>query len=243
MYDTSFDRTHHVVPAADRRLLWTLRIAASAALAAIALAAPADGQMPGAPVLQNAWATPGLVGAVDLAGGSDGSTYAAAVGWTPGSGRFQLSGGIGAQSRTGAGSRGVYGVRAAMPFGNAAGSFGFAAFAGVGGGTGAAKKDSAAKIDSVASTTQIPLGAAIGWRHTIGATHGLSAYATPAYVLFSGGGKSGGIMRVAIGADVGITSSLGATVGADFGGSRPRGVGGPSGTQYGVGVSYAFGKR
>jgi hypothetical protein len=199
----------------------------------------ADAQIPGAPILQNAWATPGLVGALNFGGGSDGTVFAAAASWSPASGRFQLSGGGGAQTRTGKGSRGVYGVRAAIPFGGAQSSFGFAAFAGVGGGNGG----TSAFPDSISSTTEVPIGVGIGWRRAIGANHGVSIYATPAYVLFSGGSKNGSLFRGSLGSDVGITPALGATVGVEFGGTRPRGYGGPSGTIFGLGVSYAFGRR
>ena len=244
MYDATFDQSPHSAPASDRRFLWAIRIAA---LLGVAIAGAADAQLPGAPVLQNAWATPGLVAAVNLGGGSDGSVYAAAVGWSPGSGRFQLSAGAGAQSRTGTGSKGAYGLRVAVPLGGASSAIGFAGFAGVGGGTGGSAKPASAPsltiTDSVSSTTEIPLGVAIGWRHAIGSNHGLSVYGTPSYVIFSGGSKSGGIMRAAVGADVGITNAIGATLGIEFGGTRPRGVGGPSSTLYGLGVSYALGRR
>src|SRR6185503_16378935 len=96
------------------RWLWIIRLAA---VLAVVIAGSADAQMPGAPVLQNAWATPGVVAALNVTGGSDGSLYAAAGSWTPGSGRFQVSGGFGFQTRTGNGSGGAYGVRVAMPFG------------------------------------------------------------------------------------------------------------------------------
>ena len=54
----------------------------SAMLIGIA-ASSAIAQIPGAPVLQNAWAAPGMVVALDLGGGSagSGSTFAGAVGW------------------------------------------------------------------------------------------------------------------------------------------------------------------
>jgi hypothetical protein len=220
----------------------TLRIAA---LAATIVTASADAQMPGSPVLQNAWATPGIVGAVNIAGGSDATVYAAAGAWTPVSGRFQLSGGLGYQTRTGGTSGGVYGVRVAMPFGGASSTFGFAGFAGAGGGGSAKQVDlpGAAALDSTPSTGQFPVGAAIGWRRAVGSNHGVSVYATPSYVFFTGGSKTGGLIRAAVAADVGITSSLGATGGVEFGQTRPRGFGGPSGTSYGLGVSYAFGRR
>ena len=230
---------------------------ATGCCAALMGAAIAGAQIPGAPVLQNAWATPGLVGALDIGGGADGSVYAVAGSWTPGSGRFQLSGGGGLASRTGAKARGVYGVRAAVPLGGASSTFGFAAFAGVGGGAGRTMRDTlflpcpatllqpcVTVTDSTSNTIEVPIGVGVGWRHAIGATHGLSVYATPSYVFFSGGGnKRGSLIRTALGADIGVTSSIGATLGVEFGGKRPKGVGGPSGSVYGLGLSYALGRR
>jgi hypothetical protein len=206
----------------------------------VSLTTLAGAQLPGAPVLQNAWATPGIVGAINIGGGSDGTVYAAAASWTPASGRFEISGGAGSLSRTGAGSRGVYGIRLAMPvMGGPTSSFGIAAFAGAGGGGGTRSGPS----DSTASTTQIPVGAALAWRRAIGATHGFSVYASPSYTFLSGGSKTGGLVRAAIGADVGITASIGVTGGIEFGQTRARALGGPSGTLYGLGVAYAFGHR
>ena len=203
----------------------------------VAIAAPALGaQMPGTPILQNAWASPGLVGAIDY-GGGEGSVYAGAVSWASATARFQLSGGIGVRSLSGGGgSKSVYGVRAAVPLGGAASPIGFGLFAGVGGGQNAAG-------GSAASTTEIPVGLAIGWRRALGGSHGVSLYATPSYVYFSGGDKPGGVMRAGVGVDVGLTKMLGATVGAEFGGTRAATLGGPTGTLWGVGVSYAFGRR
>jgi hypothetical protein len=217
----------------------TARAFLLAGLAVAAGASISQAQLPGVPVLQNAWATPGIVGALDIGGGSDGSVYAAAGSWTPGSGRFQVSGGAGFQSRIGEGSRGVYGARVAIPLGGASSTFGFGAFAGIGGGSGG----KTTVPDSAASTLEIPIGAAIGWRHAIGASHGVSVYATPSYVYFSGGSKNKGLIRTAFGADIGVTRSIGATVGVEFGQTRARGLGGPSGSLYGLGVSYALGHR
>ncbi len=235
MHEHSLDRDR-----AARRVRRTARLAAVAILALGAAAATsANAQLPGAPVLQNAWASPGLVGALDVGGGPDGTVYAAAGAWTPGSGRFQFSAGAGAQRQSGAGSRGVYGARVAIPLGGASSMFGFAAFAGIGGGSGG----SASTADSTASTLEVPVGAAIGWRHVIGATHGISLYGTPSYIYYSGGSKNEGLVRFALGADVGITQAIGATLGIEFGGTRARGLGGPSGSLYGLGISYAFGHR
>ena len=243
MYDATFDHSR------DRRLLWLARVAALIAIGAVA--SSAEAQMPGAPVLQNAWATPGIVGALNVAGSSGQNVVAAAAGWTPGSARFQVSGGVGYQTRSDFDGRVVYGARVAMPFGGASSTFGFAAFAGVGGGPAGKRTvavtpgapDSVSIADTVSSTTQIPLGASVAYRRAIGSNHGLSIYATPAWVIYSGGTKTDGLFRVAIGADFGITKSLGVTGGIDFGGTRAKELGGPSSTQYGVGVSYALGKR
>jgi hypothetical protein len=243
MHDSTFDRSH------DRRLLWIAWAAGLIAVAAVS--SEANGQMPGAPVLQNAWATPGFVAAANYAGSSGQNVFAGAVGWSPGSGRFQLSGGVGYQTRTDFDGRTVYGARLAIPFGGASSTFGFAAFAGIGGGPAGkhevvinpATGDKVTVDDTASSTTQVPLGAAIGYRRSIGSTHGISIYATPAWVIYSGGDKTDGLFRVAFGVDVGITRSLGATAGVDFGGTRAKEVGGPSSAQYGIGISYAFGRR
>jgi hypothetical protein len=207
-------------------------VVATASLIASALGA----QMPGAPVLQNAWASPGLVGAINY-GGGDGSVYAGAASWASSNARFQLSGGFGARSPAGGGgSKSVYGFRAAIPFGGATSAVGFGAFAGIGGGQ-------TSKGDTISSNTEIPVGVAVGWRRAVGASHGVSIYATPSYVYFSGGTNAGGVARAGVGVDLGITKSLGATAGAEFGGTRAKGQGGPTGTLYGIGLSYAFGRR
>lgn len=245
MYDATFDHSR------DRRLLWAVRAIAAIAIAAVA--SSAEAQIPGAPVLQNAWATPGIVAALNYSGSSGENVFAGAAGWSPGSARFQLSGGVGYQTQTDFSGRAVYGARVAMPFGGKASSFGFGAFAGVGGGPARKMKvgvpapgdgfDSITVTDTLASRTQIPLGASVGYRRTIGSNHGISIYATPAWVIYSGGAKTDGLFRAAIGADIGITSALGATVGVDFGATRAKELGGPSSAQYGIGVSYALGKR
>jgi hypothetical protein len=144
------------------------------------------------------------------------------------------------RSRSGAGSKSVYGVRLALPFGGASSAIGFGAFAGV----GATSSGTATSPDSVASTTVIPLGVAIGWRHALGPTRGFSLYATPSYVFLTGGAdSSGGLVRTAIGIDVGLAKAFGITAGVELGQSRTRTQGGPTGTLYGLGISYAVGRR
>lgn len=228
-------------------------------LAAVVFAGSAAGaQMPNAPLLQNVWASPGTVAAFNMAGGTSGSLYGLAGAWTPGSGRFQLSAGAGLQSRTaaqGGGSGIAYGGRLALPLGNAAGSFGFGFFAGVGSGTQRLERidTTSAALPTVATTTdttytntaivQAPIGVSVGFRKAIGATHGVSVYASPSYVFVSGGGRRTGVMRAAVGADVGITQSIGATAGLELGQTRPSGSAGPRGTLWGFGISYALGRR
>lgn len=261
MYDTSFDHRGADLPRSDRRVLWVLRVGA---VVAVLLAADADAQLPGAPILQNAWATPGLVGAFNAAGGGGTSVFAAALSWTPAVGHLQISGGTGFANSTGVRSRAAYGLRLSAPFGGDQSTLGFAAFAGIGGGQSRTTTTTVSctvvlpscavitptrsisgliAFDSTTSTAVIPIGAAVGWRHAVGSSHGLSVYASPAYVYYAGGTSNTGLIRVAFGVDAGITSSLGVTGGFEFGGTRPTSIGGPSGPVYAAGVSYAFGRR
>lgn len=209
-----------------------MRSIQTAAVGLAALAGLAGAQMPGAPVLQNAWASPGIVVAADIAGGSGSSVYAAAAGWTPGSGRFQLSAGAGVQSVTGGSSRAVYGLRAAMPLMQAmSGKLGLAAFAGVGGGAGKTG-------DTTSSTSVIPAGIAIGYRQAIGtAGRGFSAYVDPSYQHHTGSKGSQGYFRLAGGVDAGISARFGLTFGFEGGAGAKKGTVGPSGTLYGLGIS------
>ncbi len=261
MYDTSFDHSHADLPAADRRVLWLVRIAAVAAVLAVD---SADAQMPGAPVLQNVWSTPGVVGAFNVGGGGGTTVYAAALSWTPAMGRVQVIGGTGLATGIGSGSRGAYGIRVAAPLGGTSSTVGFAVFGGVGGGparttttavsctvfqpgcaviTPTRATSAIFVFDSTTNTTIIPVGASIGWRRAVNGSHGISVYASPTYVFCSGGTSSGSLFRVGLGIDGGLSSSLGLTGGLEFGGTRPRAIGGPSGVVYGAGISYAFGKR
>lgn len=261
MYDTSFDHEGAGVPRSDRRVLWALRIVA---LAAVILAASADAQLPGAPVLQNVWATPGVVGALNVAGGGGLTVYAAALSWTPGFGNLQVSGGAGFANGVGSGSRSTYGLRVAAPFGGESSALGFSVFAGLGGGPARTTSTTVSctvvlpgcavttpvratsgliVFDSTTNSTVIPIGASIGWRRGVGTSHGVSVYASPAFVYFGGGTNSRGLMRAAFGVDAGVTPAIGVTGGFDVGGTRPQAIGGPSGVVYGLGVSYAFGRR
>jgi hypothetical protein len=209
---------------------WLVTMAAPAALGA---------QMPGVPVFQNAWATPGVVGAVDLSGGSGSTVWAGAVSFAPTGGRVQLSGGFGSQSTTGQGSRGVYGIRLATSIAQLmGGKIGLGAFAGIGGGGKSTR-------DSSLTTSLLPIGIAIGFRQPIGTTgtHGFSAYLTPSFQRATASVGSSSSFRVATGLDVGLSKNFGLTAGIEFGKAVAAGHAGPRGSLYGVGASYAFGKR
>lgn len=206
-------------------------------LAMVIIPAIARAQMPGAPVLQNAWAAPGIVVAANFASGSGNSVYGGAAAWAPASGRFQVSGGAGAQSVTAGGSRLVYGARVALPVKQLmSGSLGIAAFAGAGGGASRAG-------DTTRSNSVIPAGVAIGYRRAIGtAGRGVSGYVTPNYQHHSGSAGSQGYFRVGGGLDAGISSRFGLTVGVEGGAGAKAGKVGPEGTSYGVGLSMKLGR-
>ena len=188
-------------------------------------------QMPGVPVLQNAWATPGLAAAADFSGGAGASVWAVAFSWSPGA--TQISGGGGMQSRTGLSSRGVYGVRVALPLAQFMnGNAGLSGFAGIGGGAATA-------LDSSAVTSLIPVGVALGYRHAMGA-RGISIYASPSYQWASTRAGSTSGVRVGLGVDLGLAPSFGLTGGLQFGQARTSGG---SGTSYVLGASYALGRR
>lgn len=234
MYDASFDGKPDRISA--QAWLWALRLAA---IAAVLMATSSAAQMPGTPTLQNAFVAPAGVVAFNFGGGPDGQTYGAAISYAPSSAKLLLAGGYGWRNGSGTNQNGVYGLRLAFPvgLGGATSSFGLAAFAGVGGGPQVTVRD------TISSTTEVPIGLAVGWRHFSGGSQGLSIYATPNYVFYSGGTANGNLMRVGIGADIGISPVLGVTLGVELGGTRQATLGGPSGVLYGVGVSYAFRRR
>lgn len=198
-------------------------------------ATPLSAQLPGLPVLQNAFGNPGLSGAANAGGASGAASYVGAASY--GVGRFILSGGAGAVVADTGGTGAAYGARVAMPFLSfMGGSFGVAGFVGAG---GSSRRG--------VSAVQAPIGASIGWRHGIGATRGVSVYAAPMYSLYraSGGGvsTSKGLFRASVGADLAISRRLGVTIGTEGGANAALGEPGPAGTLWGVGVAWAFGVR
>jgi len=210
----------------------------SLALCLAPLVRSAGAQMPGNPLLQNAFANPGITAALDVASLGGASSYSAAGAWAPGSARFQFSGGIGVQTRTSSPTRTVYGVRLNIPLLGAGSSFGVSLFAGYGGLSGGG-------IDSSTTKSLMPLGATFGYRVGLGGGHGFSIYGSPIYESVSRGGGAGNasVFRGAVGLDLGITSSIGATLGIEFGQKESSDSGKPSGTAFGAAMSYAIGGR
>lgn len=206
-----------------------------------------DAQMPGAPVLQNAWANPGITGAVNFATGGGSRVIAGAGAWAPGSGRFQLSAGLGTRNAEVGGSGLAFGARVAVPvFSFAGGAFGVAGFLGAG-----AAREPDALLDpqgeAGGTTTQVPIGAAVGYRRALGFIRGVSVYGAPFYtynrLTVGDSSVSASAFRFSFGADVGVTNRIGVTVGAEMGGSAKTGMPGPTGTIWGLGASYALGRR
>lgn len=208
-----------------------------AALAAAVLGAtPARAQMPGLPVLQNGFTGGGITAAVDYGHGKDGEGYGVAGGFGVGS-RLLLSAGVGAFDPAQGATRTAYGARLAVPVlrGAASGRLGIAAFAGVG---GTARKDSV-------SLLSVPVGAAVAFRGTLGATRAWAVYAAPFYSWWraattGAATRSTGLFRASVGLDVTLTQKIGATLGIEAGATAKEGDPGPRGTSFGIGLSYAF---
>jgi hypothetical protein len=211
----------------------------SAAFATAATAAIGAAQVPGAPVLQNAFANPGIAIAANFAGGSGQSFYGAAAAWGLWNGRFQVSGAAGV-SRSNGSTRGAYGGRAAMSlWSTSGGALGLGAFAGIGG----SPSTKAEGVVNNPAVTNIPAGVTIGYRHTLG-SRGFSAYASPLYrwthADFGPTTESTGALRVAAGIDFGLSTSLGVTVGGEFGGNTADGK---SSGLFGAAISFVPGRR
>jgi hypothetical protein len=205
------------------------------ALAALLAPAVAHAQLPGAPVLQNAFANPGITVAANYADGDATTLVAGAVAYSPGAGRVQLSAGIGQLKVDDADfSATAWGARVAVPLLSfAGGRAGVAPFAGIGG----ASKDDVKLL-------QVPAGVGAGWRMGLGATRALSFYATATYLwartTVDEQKVSNGRVRFAAAADVTVVRNLGLTVGYEAGAEAGDDEAGPAGPILGVGLSWAF---
>ena len=194
-----------------------------------------NAQLPGIPVIQNAFANPGLTIAVNYGQGDESKAYAGALAWAPASARFQVTGGFGAFEPDGADRSSAWGARAAVPITQTmmAGKLGIGVFAGVGG----------ASQDDV-SLLHVPAGASVSWRTRLGDRRGISIYAAPFYswtrVSFDDESQSKGLIRASFGVDVAVVPSLGITLGYELGQNADEGEPGATGGTFGVGVSYAL---
>ena len=208
------------------------------ATASILGAIPSTAQMPATPVLQNAWANSGITVAANYGRVTGASAFAGALAWAPTNARFQLSIGGGAvRVDSGAGSGG-YGARLSVPLVEfASGGLGTAIFGGVGFFGRNAVRES-----------NFPVGLAVGWRHALGTTRAISAYAAPFYLLSRRKGtvngvainEKGSVIRASVGVDVTLASRLGVTIGYESG-ARAKDVDpGPRGGAFGVALSYAL---
>lgn len=212
-----------------------------AAFAAALLAATLGGaatclaQMPATPVLQNAWANAGITIAADYGKAQNASAFAGALAWAPTQSRFQLSAGAGVVRADSGGSQGAYGGRLSIPLvGFASGSLGTAIFGGVG-----------VTSKSGVTRSSFPVGLAVGYRHALGTTRGISAYVAPFYTIARIKGDSlskstGGAVRASLGLDVTVAPQIGITVGYETGADAKAGTPGPRGGVFGIGVSYAL---
>ncbi len=207
------------------------------ALAAASVAGSTDlrAQLPGVPVLQNAFANPGLTIGVNYGQSDDSKGYAGALAWSPASSRFQVTGGFGAFKPDEGDRAWGWGARAAVPITQTmmAGKLGIGAFAGVGG----------SSQDEV-SLLHVPAGASISWRTRLGERRGISIYAAPFYswtrVSFDDESESKGLIRASFGVDVAVVPALGITVGYELGQKADEGEPGATGGTFGIGVSYAL---
>jgi hypothetical protein len=220
----------------SRRVVVALAIAAWVVLPAAAVA-----QVPGVPVLQNAFVNHGLAFAGNFGGGSGQSYYGIAAGWGMG-GRVALSGGAGAQ-RMGTATRGAYGGRAAMSvWSSRGGALGAGAFVGFGG----APRTRTNGVVTNAAVMIVPAGASVAWRHDLG-SHSVSVYASPMYLWTRAdagtGVSSSGTFAGSAGLDFTVSSTIGATIGSQFGQTTVATLPGKSTGTIGIAVSFVPGGR
>jgi hypothetical protein len=206
----------------------------------LALTGALAAQVPGSPVLQNAFLNPGIGVAGNFGGGSGQSFYGAAAAWGPGGGRFQLSGAAGVHNANG-GTRGAYGARlAAHVWSTRGGSLGAAAFAGVGG----APSTESDNLVTNPATLIVPGGITIAYQRPMGLKRGISIYVSPMYQWwrFDDGDMttSSGVFRGSFGVDVALSQALGVTAGGEVGATDDDR---DMGSTFGVAVTYVLGRR
>jgi len=197
-------------------------------------------QVPGVPVLQNAFSNPGLAIAANFGTSSGQSYYGAAAAFGLGTeGTLSVSAAAGAQHGNGA-TRGAYGARiASRVWSSKGGALGVGGFAGYGG----AQRTRTGTIVTNPAVMMIPVGLSVGYRRALGTTRGLSAYLSPFYRWVrtdSGAVASSGSMRISGGLDFSFSSSLGVTVGGDLGGAGSSSGGGGNKSSGALGAAISF---
>jgi hypothetical protein len=212
-------------------------LATGAAALATVTAIPVRAQMPGVPVLQNAFANPGITAGAVYGHVDEADTFGAAGTWAPGSGWFQATAGAGVLSA--AGETGFTGGgRLSASLGRFLSflrneSYGATAFAGVGG----ARQNGATSVAS-------PVGIGLGYRRMFGARV-VSVYGAPFYARYNLTGVDPApdpayLFRVSAGIDVSVVRTFGVTVGWEGGAKAGEAEPGPRASTWGVGLSYAL---
>ena len=227
-------RISAIRPLGRRLVTWAALLRAMPFVLTLTASASAAAQMPGVPVLQNAFSNPGITIAGNY-GHSDGATaYGGAAAWAPGTGRLVVSGGLGAYDPDVGKTQLSGGARAAVSlFSFMRGDVGTALFVGAG-----------AAGRSGSTVYMLPIGVAVGYRRALGATRAFSVYGAPFYVYNRQ--KVGTVtttansFRGSVGVDVGLFSWLGATVGYEFGANATGTEPGARGGVFGIGASVAL---
>jgi hypothetical protein len=203
-----------------------------------AVAVPAHAQMLGVPVLQNGFSNPGITVAGNYGTAEGVRGYGLAAAWAPASGRFQVSAGAGGYDPDEGKTWFTYGGRIGVPLTKltGSGSFGVAPFAGLG----------AANRQGI-SIMHLPVGVAAGYRRALGGTRAVSVYGSSFYGwtrltsdVQDAETVSKGLIRVSGGLDVTVIPGVGVTLGYEAGAKAKAGEPGPTGSVFGIGLSYAF---
>jgi hypothetical protein len=208
-------------------------VASTTSVVVLCLAASGAGaQMPGLPVLQNAFANPGITVGLNYGRAESLTGVGAAAAWAPGNARFALSAGFGTAKPDGDEERSnSYGARVSVPVLRLmSDAVGLGAFGGFGGA-------------SQAKWNVIVAGVSAGYRRPIGKL-GVSLHAAPSWqrasIDVAGTSVSASVIRFSAGADVSFGGRYGATIGVETGGSPKADEPGSRGTVFGLGFSYAL---
>ena len=199
------------------------------------VAVSAGAQMPGQPVLQNAFTNPGWAFGVNYGDSDEALGFGGAVGWGIASGKLGGSVGAGIWDPQFGDNVFAWGGRVMWsPLRFLQEKVGVGAFAGIGG----ARQDT---IDIVLA----PAGVAVGYRTAIGGTRAVSVYAAPflsvSRLNFGGGAaETTTLFRASVGIDAAVLPKVGVTLGYEFGATAKEGEVGPGGGIFGIGVSYVM---